>query len=201
MAMLSKLLTSCCLQHDDQEPTLAEKQPLLSSDSNPSQAHLADEIVSKIIAAENDTALQADLRSTVDACGWYDGLAEAVMERLKRAIELGEAMGPVMKNAFERAVAAFNGIKEWVKANPAKTTLIALGVLAILVPWMLMYLGFAEAGIVEGKFTLSYHTHERADEVLGSWASLWQARYQGFVPKGSLFSFLQSLGTRIGLGA
>ena len=201
MAMLPKLLTSCCLQHDDQEPTSAEKEPLLSSNSNLTEAHLADEIVSRLIAAESDTALQADLRSMVHTYGWYDGLAEAVLEGLKRALELGEEMGPVMKNAFERAVTAFSDIKEWVKANPAKTTLIALGVLAILVPWMLTALGFAEAGIVEGKFTLSYHTHERADEVLGSWAALWQARYLGFVPKGSLFSFLQSLGTKIGLGA
>jgi len=183
MAMLSKLLTSCCLQHDDQEPAVAEKEPLLSSSSNPTNAHRADEIVSKFLAAKNDIDLQ-ELRSTVKTYSWYDGVAKAVLEGLERAIELGQEMGPVMKEAFERAVAAVNNVKEWVEANPVKTTLIALGVLALMVPWMLAFLGFSEAGIVEA-----------------SWAALWQARYLGFVPKGSLFSFLQSLGTKIGLGA
>lgn len=28
---------------------------------------------------------------------------------------------------------------------------------------------------------------------LGSWAARWQARYAGYVPKGSLFSFFQKL--------
>lgn len=58
-------------------------------------------------------------------------------------------------------------------------TVIALGVLAIVAPWILEALGFAELGPVEGSF-----------------AALWQARYAGYVPKGSLFSFFQRLGMK-----
>ena len=31
---------------------------------------------------------------------------------------------------------------------------------------------------------------------LGSFAATWQARYAGYVPKGSLFSFFQRLGMK-----
>jgi hypothetical protein len=168
MATLSKLLTSCCLYPDDAEPTSEEKQSLLLNATipkcKPTEAQFADEIVAKLLAAQrNDAALQADLRCTVDACGrsalhadgWYDGLVAAVLEGLKRAIELGEEMGPVMNEAHDKAVAAVNKVKEWAEDNPEMAgviiTLIALGVIALLVPWMLTVLGFTESGILEGK--------------------------------------------------
>jgi hypothetical protein len=65
-------------------------------------------------------------------------------------------MGPAVKAAYEKAVAAVNKVKEWAEAHPEMTaviiTLIALGVLALMVPWLAASLGFAEEGIIEGKF-------------------------------------------------
>ena len=64
-------------------------------------------------------------------------------------------MGPAMKAAYEKAVTAVNKVKEWADAHPEMTaviiTLIALGVLALMMPWLMAYLGFAEEGIIEGK--------------------------------------------------
>jgi len=197
MAVLSKFLSACCLQPDEPEPNLDEKAPLLSNPSSGTvhagsltKDELVDDIVAKLFAAERkDEVLEADLRSSmVHAYGWYDAIAAGVLEGLKRAFELGKEMGPVMTDAYDKAVAALNKVEEWAEENPEMAqviiTLIALGVMAVVVPWMMTYLGFAESGIVAG-----------------SWAARWQAAYRGFVPKGSLFSFLQSLGTRIGLGA
>ena len=65
----------------------------------------------------------------------------------------------------------------FAQEHPAYTTFIALGILALIAPWVLEVLGFAMEGIVED-----------------SWAALWQSKYAGFVPKRSLFSFFQRLG-------
>jgi hypothetical protein len=202
MAMISKLLTGCCLRpDDDHEQPPAEKEPLLGRAADPSNARLADDIVAKLAAAESAAALRADLRSAAHACGWREGLAEAVFEALKRAVELGTEMGPLMKEAYDKVVAAVNNVEEWAEAHPVTTTLIVLGLLAVMVPWVLTALGFAEGGILEGTCTSFCCMSWRVYKVLGSWAALWQATYRGYVPKGSLFSFFQSLGTRIGMGA
>ncbi|KAF2235552.1 hypothetical protein EV356DRAFT_420729, partial [Viridothelium virens] len=153
---------------------------------NKSEAEVAHDIIIKLFAAEkNDAALRADLQSTVHACGWYDGLAAAILSALEQAIKLNADMGSAMKDAYGKAAAAVNHITEWAEAHPEMAavvvTLIALGVLALMMPWLMAYLGFTEEGILEA-----------------SWAARWQTSYRGFVPKGSLFSYLQSLGTKIG---
>ena len=68
---------------------------------------------------------------------------------------------------------------EFTKNHPIYATLIALGILAILVPSALEILGFSELGPIKGSFTAA-----------------WQSRYTGYVPKGSLFSYFQRLGIR-----
>jgi hypothetical protein len=84
-------------------------------------------------------------------------------------------MGQAMKEAFEKAISEAVG---FAREHPAYCTLIALGILVALgLPWAIEALGFAELGPLEGSF-----------------AAWWQARYAGYVPKGSLFSFLQRLG-------
>ncbi|CAI6328645.1 unnamed protein product [Periconia digitata] len=190
MALLSKMFKCyCCTPTRDQKPSLSEKSALPAyKDDGPSKAEVADTIVAKLFAAEkNDAVLQADLRSTIHAYGWYDGLAKAILSALENAIKLGEKMGPAMKTAYDQAVVGVNEVKQWAEAHPEMAavivTLVALGVLALMVPWALGVLGFAEEGII-GE----------------SWAAVWQATYRGFVPKGSLFSYLQSLGTKIGRG-
>ncbi|KAF2433997.1 hypothetical protein EJ08DRAFT_573595, partial [Tothia fuscella] len=143
---------------------------------------LADQIVAKLIAAnKNDAILKADLQSTIHTYGWYDGLAAAVLAALENAIRMGDKMQPAMKSAYEKAAAEVGKVNGWATDHPEiaalLVTLIALGILAIMIPWLMAWLGFAEEGILEG-----------------SWAAGWQAAYEGLVPKGSLFSYLQSLG-------
>lgn len=210
MAVLSKLLGCCCI-HTDQELSFTEKRYTTNTDSyilykdNPSKAELADEFIAKLFAAENnDAVLQADLKSLIHAYSWYDGLAAAILAALENAIKLREEMGSAVKAAYEKAVTAVNKVKEWAEEHPKMTaviiTLIALGVLALMIPWLMAYLGFAEEGIIEGKFITCFTVSKGIgiDKCLASWAAGWQATYRGFVPKGSLFSYLQSLGTKIG---
>jgi len=78
-----------------------------------------------------------------------------VLAAVENAIRLREEMGPAMKAAFEKAVAGVNMVEEWVGEHPEMTallvTLIALGILAVVTPWLVTWLGFAEEGIVEDR--------------------------------------------------
>ncbi|TDZ36529.1 hypothetical protein C8035_v008270 [Colletotrichum spinosum] len=82
-----------------------------------------------------------------------------------------------IREAIDKATKLALAIFEWAKDHPVLVSLIALGVLVIIAPWVIEVLGFGELGPVAGTF-----------------ASWWQARYAGYVSKGALFSFLQSLG-------
>jgi hypothetical protein len=209
MAVLSTLIRSwCCCINADEEPSDYEK-PLINHAhtdvqyrDEPSTGEVAEDIVTKLFAAEkNDEALQADLQSMARVCGWHDKLAHAILSAMERAIDVGKEMGPAVKAAYDKAVAAISEVKEWADAHPEMaaviTTLIALGVLAVMIPWVMAYLGFAEEGIVGGELITCFHS-QSANKFAASWAARWQATYRGFVPKGSLFSYLQSLGTKIG---
>ncbi|PGH11860.1 hypothetical protein AJ79_04657 [Helicocarpus griseus UAMH5409] len=188
MALLSKLRGCCCIR-PRKEPS-SEKHFVDDTDhrdiceDDPSVG-LADEVVSRIFAAENDD----DIQSIFWTYNWPDRVAKSLLAALENAIKFGKEMSPAMKDAYDKAVAAINNVEEWTKRHPEMEeaviiTLIALGVLALLMPWVLGYLGFAEEGIIAA-----------------SWAADWQTEYCGFVPKGSLFSYLQSLGTKIGRNA
>ncbi|QSZ36353.1 hypothetical protein DSL72_006229 [Monilinia vaccinii-corymbosi] len=174
MEILSTLF-ECCYICGDQRSTSDEK-PISAHPykDHPSRAELVDEFVAKLFAAEkNDAILQADLESTIHTYGWYDGFAASILAALENAIRRGQEMAPAMKSAYVKAIAGVKKIKEWAEAHPEMAavivTLVAIGVLALLTPWLMGYLGFAEEGIVEG-----------------SWAAGWQATFESFVPKGSL---------------
>lgn len=67
----------------------------------------------------------------------------------------------------------------FAKEHPAYAVLIALGILAVLMPWALEILGFGELGPIEGSF-----------------AAAWQRTYADYVLKDPLFSYFQWLGMK-----
>ncbi|KAK5096897.1 hypothetical protein LTS08_007387 [Lithohypha guttulata] len=138
----------------------------------------ADRFVTTLIRANyrdsKDLNLRAELKNAVSANSWSENLAKTILERLELAIRSGAAIGGTVSEALLKATEAATG---FAKDHPVYTTIIVLGVLCLAAPWVLQALGFAEIGIVEG-----------------SWAALWQARYAGYVPKSSLFAYLQRLG-------
>ena len=161
MAAFSNLLSYCCVGsnhtfHLSGKHLATDPGHYAAYQDHPGKAELADQIVAKLVAADkNDAILRADLQSTIHAYGWYDGLAAAVLAALENTIRLGEQMGPAMKSAYEKAMAEVSNVEEWAGEHPEMAavivTLIALGVLAIMMPWLMAWLGFAEEGIIEGK--------------------------------------------------
>jgi len=118
--------------------------------------------------------LRNQVARVVGPQNWTESLAKAVLHRLEQGIRAGMQMRGPLQDAFTKAV---DNAIEYTHEHPVYTTVVALGILVILLPWVIEALGFAELGPVEGSF-----------------AAWWQARYLGYVPKGSLFSYFQRLG-------
>lgn len=142
----------------------------------------------------SDPQFQAALKDTTSTYGYYDKLAEWIFLKLDDALRRGVTLGKAVKAAAEKAAEAAVG---FAKEHPVYFTIIALGILVLIAPWVLEVLGFAELGPIEGRSfpAKSYRTNQDlANSAPGSFAAIWQARYAGYVPKGSLFSYFQRLG-------
>ncbi|KAF2737590.1 hypothetical protein EJ04DRAFT_461045 [Polyplosphaeria fusca] len=170
-------ILSCFCGIVPEEDAANEKQALFSSDVR-STEEIANELVQTIKNAEKGgKSLDKTLNSIVGTYGWTENLAKWTLEKLEQVLQEASKLKPVLKEALDKAWEAVNATEGFVKDHPIMCTVIALGVLVLVAPWALEALGFAELGPVEGSF-----------------AALWQARYAGYVPKGSLFSFFQRLG-------
>ncbi|AEO59715.1 hypothetical protein MYCTH_2308206 [Thermothelomyces thermophilus ATCC 42464] len=163
----------------------------------------ADRILTVLLTAPRPAdPSEADLTSGAAAAAglraqdWTSYLAERVLHALER--KLGDVLaehssadrsgwGGALADAYDYAVELIKRelreLWEYAKAHPYETaatvllTLVSLGVLARLLPLIVRALGFGELGPIEGSF-----------------AAWWQRLYGGYVPKGSLWSFLQRMG-------
>ncbi|KAB8071493.1 hypothetical protein BDV29DRAFT_159436 [Aspergillus leporis] len=134
---------------------------------------LASEVVTIILTADSSYTIKKRVEEAVSAESWTESLAEAILRGLENAIAAGAQMAEASSNAVSRArTEAF----EFAQDHPIFVTILALGVLVILTPWVIEILGFGELGPIEGSF-----------------AAAWQRTYAGYVPKRSLFSYLQRL--------
>jgi hypothetical protein len=180
------------------EYDVREKQPSLdfTHEKRPQTTEsLAADILSTLYAADNnDEHLVKRLQDTVHETGWYDNLAAAVLDGLEKALKKKVSMGEAMEDAYEKATQLVEDIWKFAKEHPVFFAVVALGILVILAPWAIEAMGFAEFGPVEGMCIWRGILCLKCRLLVGSLAALWQSRYAGYVPKGSLFSFFQRLG-------
>lgn len=111
-------------------------------------ATLLDADVASSTSSELHDSLRAatkDLVLTESLTSW---LGQKILAGIQYAIEHKVEIGETMKHAIERAVGA---AWDFAKEHPVYATIIALGVLVEIAPWVLGWLGFAEIGIVEGE--------------------------------------------------
>ena len=116
---------------------------------DPRDANLADKIIDAMHNADKTgEELRTRVSGFVNVKNWTESLAKAVLARLDDGVRKGTMgrKGP-LKEAFDKAVAAAVG---FAKEHPVWATLIALGILAVLLPWAIEALGFGELGPVEG---------------------------------------------------
>ncbi|EUC28109.1 hypothetical protein COCCADRAFT_41324 [Bipolaris zeicola 26-R-13] len=184
LARLQAILACMNCGTADLTPTYtstSEKASLLQSPTARPETEIANNVVAALITTSiTGQALRMQLDSLVGAYGWRQNLAQYILDNLAKALQAShEKLGPTIHDAYLRAWEAAKSVEGFVVEHPVMCTVIALGVLAIVAPWILEALGFAELGPAEGSF-----------------AAWWQARYAGYVPKGSLFSFFQRLGIK-----
>lgn len=124
---------------------------------------VADDVVAILLITEkHGESLKKSLDDAVSSLGWSSWLAENVLKKLETALNEGrDRMGPAMKKAYDDAVeaaeGAFEELVQQARDHPLETaavvllSILALGVLVALAPYILELLGFSELGPVEGK--------------------------------------------------
>ena len=168
---------------EDSRPKPSEKAQARAPNGVRSAQEISAEVVELLRTAEkNGPALQRRVRDVVGEQGWTENIARAIVAGLETVIKEGrEKVGPALAEAVEKAEEAANAVFTFSKDHPylvaGFATIVAIGVLALVAPWVVEALGFGELGPIADTF-----------------ASWWQSTYAGFVPKGSLFSFFQRLG-------
>ncbi|KAK1977444.1 hypothetical protein LZ30DRAFT_601228 [Colletotrichum cereale] len=162
-----------------QQPATTEKQAGVIADQpvRPAQ-EAADEFVDILRTAEKGGKdLARRLENVVTASSWTEEIAKYILQGVEGLVRHRDTIGQVVREATDKAADAAESIFDFARDHPVFVTVVAIGVLVVVAPWVIEALGFGELGPVANSF-----------------ASFWQARYAGYVPKGSLFSFFQRLG-------
>jgi ElaB/YqjD/DUF883 family membrane-anchored ribosome-binding protein len=132
----------------------SEKVALLLVDREDAHkaALIADDVVDTLMRTNiSGAALQMQLDSIVGTYGWTEKVANWILEKLSRLLEEGhEKLGPTIRDAYQKAFEAATRIEGFVIEHPVFCTVVALGVLVLISPWVLEALGFAELGPVAG---------------------------------------------------
>lgn len=143
---------------------------------DPRSAAVASTIVTKILKADTPYSLHKQLNEEISTNGWSNAIAKATLHGLENAIKASAEMARAASHAAAESKHAATG---FATDHPVYATLIALGILALLTPWILEILGFGNWGPIEGSF-----------------AAAWQRTYAGYVPRKALFTYFQSLGMK-----
>lgn len=171
MASILESILACLLGTPDDHTRhianhIPEKQPFLTTATTittTSDDHIAADLVNILRTAQKTTPqLHHDLNSTVAAStsggGWTEGIARAVLNRLVDLVstESREKLGPAVREALERADEVASGVFGFARDHPVAVavfcTVLAVGVLWFMAPWVLEVLGYAAEGPVEGEF-------------------------------------------------
>lgn len=149
-----KAILACLTGHDDNDLQCSTAcYPYRGNSSTEREDCLAAKIVDIIYASEkHGQSLKDELGNIVHTEGWYETLAKRVLDHLISALKASKVMGKAMKEAYDKASRA---AREFAEKHPVYTaaiiTIIAIGVLVLVAPWIVEALGFGELGPIEGK--------------------------------------------------
>ncbi|KAF6831264.1 hypothetical protein CPLU01_06821, partial [Colletotrichum plurivorum] len=131
------------------------------------------------LARKDDEELRRRLRSFVGAEPCGETTAEVILGNVSRTVlqcnTCGDVAGDVFVGIINRSVALTCEVFD-EKKHAEIVTVVALGMLVVVAPWVVEALGFGPVGPNPG-----------------TWAGKWQDRYSEYVPKGSLFTFFKRL--------
>lgn len=124
-----------------------------------------DEAALSIVSAMSDAdkngpSLDGTIQSLVHAAGgWSEYLAKKILAALEAVLRAGEPLNAAIKEASDKAYEGLKMTEGFAADHPEATavfcTVIALGVLVVLAPyaveWLGFIAGFGELGPLEGK--------------------------------------------------
>lgn len=142
MAFILKALSDCLpfIKSNDNVAAVTHfdlKEQLMTDD-------ILDLLLTTPITDVKDLKKQID--NIVGVSGWKENLAVRLLRCIEVVILEAVPMGVAMKLAFDMSISAAT---KFSKQHPAWFMVIAIGIMAVMAPWLLKFLGFAELGIVE----------------------------------------------------
>lgn len=131
--------------------TNMEKQPPIKND--PTEEELAANILNTLFTFEKSSdALNVHLKSIVSTKSWTESLARRILDGIVAALDSGKVLVGAMKETYDKVK---DVAEEFINEHPVLTgvivTVVAIGILVVLVPWAVEALGFGELGPIEGK--------------------------------------------------
>ncbi|RMZ71316.1 lincomycin-condensing lmbA [Pyrenophora seminiperda CCB06] len=144
----------CCGAQPEDDTYLDEKAALLSPSDRRGAGDVAEDVVTIILRTSiTGPALRMKLDSIVSRYGWSDNVAKLVLSKLSQALtDPHEKLASPARDAYNKACEAATRTRGFLLQPPFLCTVNALGVLAILAPWVLEVLGFGELGLIAGTF-------------------------------------------------
>jgi hypothetical protein len=110
--------------------------------------------IAKLMNAGCSGATQGETKLQVNTPGMTEAFAGSLVEKLAAAIRVsGYAAGPTFRAANDKAVEAAGKIEGFTRKHPLWTTVIALGILAVMCPPAIKLLGFGLKGVAKGKLS------------------------------------------------
>ncbi|KAH6646585.1 hypothetical protein BKA67DRAFT_662993 [Truncatella angustata] len=148
---------------------------------DPTNEEVANKVISVLLQVKSSRQIKkTDLLDIVDGQGWSEDIAKSILEQLSKILKDGADLSEELKRISDAAEECTHMFFEFVEKHPEAATifftLVAIGVLSLLMPWVLETLGFTLEGPLADSF-----------------AAWWQSRYLGYVPRNSWFSFFQQL--------
>ena len=186
-----------------QQPHYVNEKIIITSQPVPYADDAAAQFIETIRTAEFlGKGLEDRLATIIATNGWKENLAERILHGLEKLVKDGAKTASAMEEATKKVTNTALGL---AKEHPYYTalvvagTIVAIGVLVLVAPWVLEALGFAARGPRLGKSHASSHIQEVNTNTweIGSFAARWMsqiARSEGEVSKDSIYAFLQRLG-------
>lgn len=155
-----------CLKYPSEDNSDGEKS-LTTTDRPADDVQITTErfINTLVTLSRNTPNKTSTLKSSLGTQSLSESLAKSIIEALESTLRKGLELSSAAKEAAEKATLA---AVEFSKEHPYWCTLIALGILATMAPYVLTWLGFGEIGIVEGELALLMFEDTDDTRVLGS---------------------------------
>lgn len=216
-ATLSCLIFGLCTQPRKAPPPalpprprhIASIEPLLDDeDGEDSTTNLGPSTADNFLRAlanstyENptDPRLRLELKYILQAVPITELLTLQILSGLQSFVDKQLVVDKALNAAFLQACEILRKLK--IDGNDeVKSTLVALGALALTAPWLTPSLGIREIGLMRGEDPRCPHIARinTTDERVETWIAKWQDQHKKKIPREVLYMYLKQLGMSFSL--